>query len=409
MRTIRLAVVLTVAFTAAAAAAASAKTSRFGDDLAFLRKYVKVLVLSDKSGTAQVAVVPQYQGRVMTSTAGGPGGTSFGWLNRAHIASGKLVRHINVFGGEDRFWLGPEGGQYSLFFKKGVPFDLAHWFTPAPVDTKPFDVVSARKDRIRTHKRMRLASYAGTRLDIEVSREIRLTGTSKAWKALGVAPNPKVQMVAYETDNRITNRGRKAWEKKTGLPSIWILGMFNPSPATTVVIPFNEGDEAKLGPKVNDAYFGKVPAERLVVRDNVLFFSADGTCRSKIGLSPRRAKPLLGSYDAANHVLTLVQYTLPKGVTDYVNSMWEIQKKPFGGDAINSYNDGPPAPGKKPLGPFYELETSSPAAALKPGQSLTHLNRTLHLQGSEEALDPIARATLGVSLEEIRNAFKGAG
>ena len=78
-----------------------------------------------------------------------------------------------------------------------------------------------------------------------------------------------------------------------------------------MVVPFAAGDEAKLGPKVNDAYFGKVPAERLVVKDDVLFFSGDGKYRSKIGLSPARAKPILGSYDAANGVLTIVQYTKP--------------------------------------------------------------------------------------------------
>ena len=31
---------------------------------------------------------------------------------------------MNGFGGEDRFWLGPEGGQFSIFFKKDDPFDL---------------------------------------------------------------------------------------------------------------------------------------------------------------------------------------------------------------------------------------------------------------------------------------------
>ena len=31
---------------------------------------------------------------------------------------------MNVFGGEDRFWLGPEGGQFALYFKAGDPFDL---------------------------------------------------------------------------------------------------------------------------------------------------------------------------------------------------------------------------------------------------------------------------------------------
>ena len=91
---------------------------------------------------------------------------------------------------------------------------------------------------------------------------------------------------------------------------------------------------------------------------------------------------MLGSYDADNKVLTIVQFNQPAGVTDYVNSLWKLQDNPYGGDAANSYNDGPPAPGAKPLGPFYELESSSPAAALAPGKSLTHVHRTIHLTGA---------------------------
>ena len=107
----------------------------------------------------------------------------------------------------------------------------------------------------------------------------------------------------------------------------------------------------------------------------------------------------------SRHVLTIAGFDLPQGATDYVNSMWEIQKQPFAGDAVNSYNDGPPAPGAKPLGPFYELETSSPAAALAPGARLTHVHRTAHVEGDEAALDAIARRVLGVSLAEIRAAL----
>ena len=93
------------------------------------------------------------------------------------------------------------------------------------------------------------------------------------------------------------------------------------------------------------------------------------------------------------------------GAKAYVNSMWEIQKEPYGGDVVNSYNDGPPAPGAKPLGPFYELETSSPAAALAPRASLVHRHRTVHLVGDHARLDAAARATLGVGLDEIASAL----
>jgi hypothetical protein len=182
--------------------------------------------------------------------------------------------------------------------------------------------------------------------------------------------------------------------------------MFNPSPDTTIVIPFKTGPEEELGPAVNDTYFGKVPADRLIVKDGILFFSGDGNCRSKIGISPRRVKPFAGSYDAARKVLTIVHLTVHEGVTDFVNSMWEIQENPFGGDVVNSYNDGPSAPGAKPLGPFYELESSSPAAALNSGETLTHVHTTIHAQGEDKALNEIARTVFGVGIEEIKQALK---
>jgi hypothetical protein len=379
----------------------------FKDDLAFLEAHTKVVVLASPDGQAQVAVNPDLQGRVMTSTAAGPQGLSFGWINRELLASGVNNPHMNAFGGEDRFWLGPEGGQFSIFFKKGDPFDLDHWWTPPPVNEGSFDVVSQAKDRIRFRKVMTLANNSGTEFDLEVEREVRLLGAAEV-AALGVPVPAGVKMVAYATDNAIANLGVNVWRKETGLLSIWILGMFNPSPETTIVIPFKPGPEAELGPAVNDAYFGKVPADRLVVqeKEGVLFFRGDGRYRSKIGISPARVKPFAGSYDAANEVLTIVHLTVHEGATDYVNSMWEIQEKPFAGDVVNSYNDGPTSPGAKPLGPFYELETSSPAAALLPGETLAHVHTSMHFQGPAKALDPIARKVLGVGLAEIEKVFK---
>jgi hypothetical protein len=121
--------------------------------------------------------------------------------------------------------------------------------------------------------------------------------------------------------------------------------------------------------------------------------------------SPKRSKAILGSYDASSNVLTLVKFTQPAGVTDYVNSLWKLQNDPFRGDTENSYNDGPATPGAKPMGPFYELESSSPAAPLAPGEGLSHSHSTFHLSGPKPALDGVARATLGVSLDEIKDAF----
>lgn len=378
--------------------------SRFADDLSFLSSQMETIVLSNRGGTARVIVIPQLQGRIMTSTLAGENGLSIGWINKELVASGETLPHFNPYGGEDRFWLGPEGGQFSIFFKKESPFDLTNWYTPSAIDTEPFELVTKNMDNLTLRKSIQLINYSGTRLDLEVERQIRLLDRQEVDRQLKISSG-QVDFVAFESENKIINSGSRPWNKETGLLSIWILGMFNPSPHTTVVIPFKEGREGELGPVVNDRYFGKVPVNRLGKGNGVLYFKGDGEYRSKIGISQKRAKPVIGSYDAMNRILTLVQYTLPEEPMPYVNSMWEIQDKPYDGDVVNSYNDGPPEPGAKPLGPFYELETSSPAGELAPGQHLSHIHRTIHFQGPEVVLDPIAKKTLGVDLQEIKRAL----
>lgn len=384
----------------------------FASDVAFMEKHTPIVLLQD--GNAAVAVAPDYQGRVMTSTYDRSEGPSFGWINRPVIEKGilspeeqkgKLEDHIYIFGGEERFWLGPEGGQYAIFFKPGDKFEFEDWKTPAAIDTDAFELVK-RSEKSATFKHeAELMNYSGTKFQLGIERTVALLGAEAAEKSLGVSVGEGIQLVGYETDNRVTNQGDKAWDPKTGLLSIWILGMYNPSPETTVVIPFKEGSEAKLGPKVNDTYFGKVPEDYLKVEEDILYFRGDGTRRGKIGISPQRSEGIAGSYDAKGKVLTVVTYNVQEAPNGFVNSMWELQKEPYSGDVINSYNDGSPAEGVAPLGPFYELETSSPAAALKPGETLTHIQQTYHFHGSEAELDQLAVELFGVGLETIRTQF----
>ncbi|HON06584.1 MAG TPA: hypothetical protein PLW02_00635, partial [Verrucomicrobiota bacterium] len=252
-----------------------------------------------------------------------------------------------------------------------------------------------------------LTNYSGTTFNLEVQREVRLSNPEILLRKFGVEPPKGVATVGYESINTVKNTGSDQWVKETGLLSIWILGMFNGSPKATIVIPLADSAKDKQMEEVlNDKYFGKVPPERLVVRNNVVYFKADSKYRSKIGIKPQFSKPVLGSYDDENKVLTIVHFTLPEGVTDYVNSMWELQKDPYNGDAINAYNDGPPKPGAKQMGKFYELESSSPALALKPGEAATHVHQTVHIQGSEKDLDTIAQAILGTNLKNIKTAFE---
>jgi hypothetical protein len=378
-----------------------AKAATFAEDVAFLEGHAPVRILNAESG-ARVAVSATYQGRVMTSAVD-PAGASLGWINRAFIAAGKTGTPFDNYGGEDRFWLGPEGGQYGLYFPPGKPFVFSEWQTPHFLQEGAWEVKEAASDHVTFTRAMTVTNYSGALFTLEVERLVRLLPDSEVASRLGIdvaATKRGAKWVAFETVNRITNRGSEAWTKDRGLLSIWILAMYTPSADAHVAIPF---DKETTGPIVNDTYFGKVPADRLAVheKDGYLVFKCDGAQRGKIGLPPSRGRGVLGSYSASARLLTLVRYDKPKGATDYVNSMWELQKEPYSGDAVNSYNDGSPGPGLPPLGGFYELETSSPAAALRPGESLVHAHQTFHFVGDRPTLDAVATKVLGVSATRI--------
>ena len=371
----------------------------FGFDLDFLKKYHKDLVLLGNDATgAQIIILPAYQGRIMTSTAEGNAGASFGWLNHDLIASGKYAEHFSAFGGEERFWLGPEGGQFSIYFKKGVDFTFENWLVPKELDTESFTLKSSSTTEAAFEKEMHLENYTGTKFDLKVNRNISLLNDSSIEALLGSIPNG-IKKVGFQSENIVTNTGKNAWNKNTGLLSIWVLSMLNADENTTIAIPYQKGDSTLLGKVVTDDYFGKVPSDRLVVKDGLMLFKADGNHISKIGISPKRALPLALSYDQKNGVLTIATFSLTEGVHDYVNSLWQQQKNPFSGDAINAYNDGP-IDGKQ-MGKFYELESSSPAAALAPGATIKHVHRTIHLKGTAEALDFMTKKLIGEKLEDI--------
>lgn len=382
----------------------------FAEDVAFLKRHRETVVLVAPRGEGRIAVVPELQGRVMTSSARGDAGTSFGFLKDEALAARTLSKGINAYGGEDRFWLGPEGGQFSIFFAPGTREQtLATWQTPALIDTEAYPVVERDASSVRFARPARLVNASGTVFEFELERTLEVLDAGAALAELGV-DGRGLAAVAFESRNSIRNTGSAPWTKEGGLLSLWILGMFKPGPRTTVVLPLALPAGTDLAGRVNDAYFGKVPAERLAhvatAHGSALLFRGDGALRGKIGVAPGAARPLAASWDPLRGVLTLVTFTLPPGARDYVDSTWVVpQAEPFRGDAVNSYNDGPSAPGAAPFGPFYELESSSPAAALAPGEALAHVHRTLHLEGPRERLDRAAQQLLGLTLDEIERGL----
>ena len=376
----------------------------FGYDLNYLsQKDDGLIVLSGDDGKSQIIVSAKYQAKVFTSTADGLDGTSMGFVNYKFFDAGEVDEHMNGFGGENRFWLGPEGGKYSIYFNKGSEQIFDHWHTPKPIDIEAWDIISRNKKNISFKKEMEINNYLGNQLKLRVNRSIALIEESEIASGLNIEPAPDIKTVGYTTGNTIVNLNDFEWTKETGTICIWMLDMFNPGPHAVTFIPFIEGDEKELGKPVTSDYFGEIPGDRLKVTDRVIYLKTDGNYRSKLGLNAKRTRAIAGNYDPDSKRLTITTFDVDKDAV-YLNQEWNPAKDPLLGDAMNAYNDGPLADGSI-MGPFLELESVSPAAFLKPMESLIHKHTVYHFIGEESDLSPITEKLFGISINEIKNAF----
>ncbi len=373
----------------------------FGYDLTFLKKHDSIIVLSNQEGKAQVIVSPKYQGKVFTSTAEGEEGKSFGWVNYEAFDA-TPDPHMNAYGGENRFWLGPEGGPFSLFFKKGAPMKFDDWKTPGPIDTEAWSVTTKNSRSVELEKNMVIPNYAGTQLRISASRTVTILDENNIATIIGGGIHPSVKCVGYATANTIKNNGQEEWTEKNGMPCIWILDMFPPSDKTIIILPFDSSKSEQSIITTN--YFGEIPSDRIKVDNGLLFFKADGKHRSKLGIKPSHARNVAGSFDAVSNSLTVIYFDVDR-TAKYLNQEWNTTKPAFSGDAVNAYNDGPLENGNQ-LGPFYELESVSPAAFLRPGASFTHHHTVLHFTGDNAELNKIAVHIFGISLDQIEHALR---
>lgn len=375
----------------------------FGYDLYYLADKDSVILLTDKDEKAQVLVSPGYQGKVFTSTVDGKQGRSLGYLNYKALESNIIDEHMNGYGGENRLWLGPEGGKYSIYFKPGKEQVYENWHTPAPFDIEPWKVLATSDTSVLMHKPMILNNYLGNTFQLEINRQVTLAKQKDLITCLGITISPEVQTVGYLTENTLTNRSDFEWTEKTGTVCIWMLDMFNTAPKSLTIVPFIRGDEKELGKIATTDYFGEIPADRLKIQDGLLFLKTDGNCRNKLGMNALRTKAIAGNYDPDSKRLTITTYDVNgKGI--YLNQEWNPDKDPLKGDAMNAYNDGPLEDGSI-MGPFLEVESASPAAFLKPGESLIHHHNVFHFVGEEKELTLLTEKLFGISIQDIKQIF----
>lgn len=366
----------------------------FKNDLKFLENKINPVVL--KKGNQQIIVSPELQGRILVSTSNGLKGQSYGWFNKKLISSDSLFQNISKAGGASRIWFGPDFGENDVFAEMDSITKKVVKKAPKDLNEVPFQILEQSDTSVHLQGRLHLKNIKNFNFHIDVKRKISLLDSKEVERNLNVSFNHNVDFVAFRAETSMENIGEENWNKQEGVISLWELGCMQPTPKTTVVIPLKSNVEEAT------VYFTPLDSTRIKIQDNILFYRADANYLNKIGTLPKHALPYFGSYSPGLNLLTIVRFRF-KGGGDYVNAHPK-GKNPYGGDVINVFNDGEWEDGG-PFGPFYELETSSLAKALKVGESLSHYHETYHFEGSKEKLGVIAEKVLGVSIQEIESAL----
>lgn len=359
----------------------------------------EIYVLTGRNRQRKVLVCPQLAGRVLGTSFSGESGTFGGYINHRAFTEGMKDAWDN-WGGEERYWLCPEGGQYGLMFRDKRE-SFSHYHVQDGINNQPYEVTEASPHGsfLRMRSRMRLQNKQGTNFDVEVARHISPLDNCPYANGCGSS----VDVVGFQSESTLSNIGQIPFSRDTGALAHWHIGQFPVGKHTIAAIPYRASSSED--PPIREDYFkdfclgGFMPRHHYSKLNNCVLLKADGRVRTKLGQNSSRAAGLLGSYNLETGEVVLMDYDFyPK--LEYVASYWYHQPRPYHGDVISLSVEGPNEPGG-PAGRCYELEAMSPALWLDPGESFTWRTRTMHLRGAKQTVAPIFERFLGPNLAQL--------
>jgi hypothetical protein len=336
----------------------------------------------------------------MCSAFDSTAGEANAWINQEAIQKGKVDPVFNNFGGEERFWFGPEGGPFGLMFGQEKS-SFENYLVQDGMTSLSYRVVGKGERSVKLQAEMTLYNAGGTQFDLRVERRITLLPSCPYALELPGA----VESVAFESENVVKNIGASPWTRESGTVAMWCLGQFLEHPHLTVIVPVRPAAGSSPHPPTVDEYFkdfclgGVFPPERRISFDECVLLKADGRVRGKIGVKRDRAMGRLGSYNPDKDHMILVDHDFYPEL-DYATGYWRSYSDAFDGDALSVYIDGPESIGG-PTGLSYELETMSPALFLKPGESFAYRNRTFHLRAGRESAGVICKRFLKAEIDQV--------
>ena len=340
----------------------------YHDALNYLAQKTSVIELYDRLG-GRVAVCPEWNGRILTSTCEGLEGESFGCVHVQAIDA----EHFEDYGGEDHWTLSP----------------IVHSFA----------VETIKEHKAVLQRTLQTNDANGVPGEFHLSRTISLLNKQKieTWFGDAVADSfgqEDVSAVGFCSENTVKV------PEKTCIASR-LRGMFNPSPNTVVVLSTppdifaSEPSSMEPSPmepsqmelsSMDVDYLGSAPHGRIRHLPHALLVHADGRGRCQVTMPFAEAPLIIGAIELRFGTLTLWTFDVPN----------DSEK-----DAIRIYNSGHSHTEELDWTAYYETNCFSAARELLPDDSLTYYQATLHLNAGNDVLDGLVRQLFDVSLEEI--------
>lgn len=346
-------------------------------------------------GDSFAADVSRMRGQMPVEIVAGDGGARMAVaLTEGRVAAFAFAAEDRSLG-QERLWLAPEWGPFSLFHAAGAAQNRGTYRPPDALGNG-YEVTWKKPDRVTVARAMRLENAAGHRLDMAVERTFRPLTLEDVELALNVGLPGKVDFAGFATENRLRNTGDTAWTQATGTAALWPISSFPATEETVVIAPY---DPRGTGSEVYGGYLGEPGGDRLVVdgEHGVILFRADGASLGKIGLNASRAKEVIGAIDFQRRLLMIVHYDQMAKSRSINMRPTQAEGEAFEGDVVLAYNHSG-VDGER----YFNLETVGPALLLQPDQSVAHHQRTLVFRGDMETLSTVSEKVLGVGLADVR-------
>lgn len=335
-----------------------------------LRAMTDLRVLDDVDSGARVAVTPGWQGRIVAAAVrASPDDADdcVDWQEVLH--TGFPVTAPG--GGED---LPPAG---------------------------PFEVTAQSESSIQMEKSFS-ADNGAVRLKME--RAVQILGKGPTAQGFEVAVPQAIRTVAFRSTNSLQNTGAAYWPADRIPRAIGLRTLAPSSPGRIWIVPLTAGTDPQVLPRP----VGETSPVRIRVTGEILFYQADQPSAITVHLPAGGTHGMAACYDPGEGVLTILR-THPSAGESTGGALLESRLSRgttvHGGEITLSCVPGDSFGGGESTA-LDCIGISSAPAPLGPGERRGQTQTTAHFAGTPEQLDPIAITVLGVSLEEIRNAFE---